>query len=75
MIDRIWSYWQLLELESRYSQEELNGGDYGHITWTSIPESRKAEFGDVIEMGYTAERTMIGDVVDTVGGPFCYLYL
>jgi tyrosinase len=76
MIDRMWSYWQLLGPESRrYSQEELNGGDYGHVTWTNMPESRKAAFGDVIDMGYAAEGTTIGDVMDTVGGPFCYFYL
>jgi tyrosinase len=75
MMDRIWSYWQLLDSTSRYSEEEMNGGNYGHITWTNQPKSRKANFSDKLDMGYAAESTTIGAVMDTTNGPFCYFYV
>jgi tyrosinase len=53
----------------------MNGGIYGHITWEDSPVSRKALFTDVIDMGYAAESTTIGNVMDTLAGPFCYLYV
>lgn len=61
--------------DERYTEAEMNGGEYGHITWQNQPESRKAAFTDVIDMGYAAESTTIGDVMDTLSGPFCYLYI
>ncbi|GAB7328380.1 hypothetical protein MBLNU13_g00362t2 [Cladosporium sp. NU13] len=74
MMDRMWSYWQLLDPTNRHSEEEMNGGNYGHITWTNQPESRKASFSDKLDMGYAAESTTIGEVMDTTSGPFCYFY-
>jgi tyrosinase len=53
----------------------MNGGNYGHITWTNQPESRKAKFTDKLDMGYAAESTTIGAVMDTTSGPFCYFYV
>jgi tyrosinase len=75
MMDRMWTYWQLLDPANRYSEEEMNGGNYGHITWTNQPESRKANFSDKLDMGYAAESTTIREVMDTTGGPFCYFYV
>lgn len=67
---------QLLDLSGRrYTEEQMNGGDYGHVTWANKPPSRKAKFDDVIDMGYAAESTTIGEVMDTLSGPFCYLYI
>lgn len=74
MMDRMWSYWQLLDPTRRFSEEEMNGGDYGHITWTNEPESRKAQLSDQINMGYAADSTTIGAVMDPLAGPFCYFY-
>lgn len=76
MMDRMWTYWQLLGCgNERYTQDQMNGGVYGHITWENQPESRRALFSDKIDMGYAAESTTIGNVMDTLAGPFCYLYI
>jgi tyrosinase len=53
----------------------MNGGEYGHVTWANEPASRKARFEDVIDMGYAAESSTIGEVMSTLDGPFCYLYV
>ena len=67
---------QLLEPNgSRFSEGQMNGGNYGHITWANEPVSKKASFDDVIDMGYAAESTTIGKVMRTLDGPFCYLYV
>lgn len=58
----------------RFTEDQMNGGNYGHITWANEPASRKARFDDVIDMGYAAESTTIGEVMSTLSGPFCYLY-
>ncbi|KAM0715186.1 hypothetical protein Q7P37_009651 [Cladosporium fusiforme] len=75
MMDRLWSYWQLMDPSKRFSEEEMNGGGFGHITWDNEPESRRARFDDVLDMGYAAESSTIGEVMDTLGGPFCYIYV
>jgi len=67
---------QLLDLSGgRFKEDQMNGGEYGHMTWANEPPSRKARFDDVIDMGYAAESTTIGNVMSTLDGPFCYLYL
>jgi tyrosinase len=53
----------------------MDGGDYGHVTWTNMPESKKAVSSNPINMGYAAESTTIGAVMDPIGGPFCYFHL
>lgn len=75
MMDRMWSYWQLHDPSTRFAEEEMNGGDYGHVTWLNAPESRKAKFTDVLDMGYAADSITIGEVMDTLAGPFCYFYI
>lgn len=66
---------QILDPSKRYSEAEMNGGNYGHLTWANEPPSRKAKFSDVIDMGYAGENTTIGNVMSTLSGPFCYFYL
>ncbi|KAL2879822.1 hypothetical protein SGCOL_004866 [Colletotrichum sp. CLE4] len=73
MMDRMWTFWQALDPTAR--QQELNGGDYGHITWANSPPSVKTQLTDVISMGYTGPSIKIEDVMDTMSGPFCYFYL
>lgn len=53
----------------------MNGGDYGHITWADSPASRKAMFNDTLDPGYAGPPTTIGNVMNTLSGPFCYYYL
>jgi hypothetical protein len=67
---------QLLDLSGgRFKEDQMNGGEYGHMTWANEPPSRKARFDDVIDMGDAAESTTIGSVMSTLDGPLCYLYL
>jgi tyrosinase len=54
---------------------ELDSGDYGHRTWQNDPPSGLAQLSDVIDMGFAGPSTTIGEVLDTLSGPFCYLYI
>lgn len=56
-------------------RNQLNGGEYGHITWANNPVSRKTSLTDTIDMGYAGDSIEIGAVMDTLSGPFCYFYL
>lgn len=66
---------QILDVGKRYSEQSMNGGMYGHITWANVPASPKAKFSDVLDMGYAGESATIGEVMNTFSGPFCYFYL
>ncbi|KAK4125815.1 tyrosinase-like protein [Parathielavia appendiculata] len=73
-MDRIWAMWQALGLDGkRYT--DLGSGSYAHRTWENNPPSPLAELTDVIDMGYAAPSTTIGEVMSTTGGEFCYFYL
>uniref|UniRef100_A0A8H7NQ03 Tyrosinase copper-binding domain-containing protein n=1 Tax=Bionectria ochroleuca TaxID=29856 RepID=A0A8H7NQ03_BIOOC len=65
MMDRMWTFWQVLDPKKRHF--DLSGGNYGHITWANNPPSRKALLSDPINLGYAAESTTIGEVMDTLG--------
>ena len=58
-----------------YSEAEMDGGDYGYVPRTNMPESRRANFSDPIDMVYAAESTTIGAMMHPIGGPFCYFCL
>lgn len=73
MMDRMWTLWQAVDPKKR--QFELGDGDYGHVTWANEPPSRKSSLRDTIDMGHAGESTTIGEVMDTLSGPFCYFYL
>ncbi|OLN96037.1 Tyrosinase 3 [Colletotrichum chlorophyti] len=73
MMDRMWTLWQSIDPDTRH--QELNGGDYGHITWANSPASVKTQLTDSIDMGYTGDSIQIQNVMDTLSGPFCYFYL
>lgn len=53
----------------------MNGGPYGHVTWANNPPSRKAALKDNLDMLYAGDDATIGEVMDTLSGPFCYFYL
>lgn len=72
-MDRMWALWQALGPRSRYV--DLGSGRYAHRTWDNQPPSPLAELTDVIDMGYAAPSTAIGDVMSTTGGEMCYFYL
>ena len=65
---------QLLDPSTRFSEAQMNGGNYGHLTWANAPESRKAHLNDTIDIGYAGPSTTIGEVMSTTGGQMCYFY-
>ncbi|KEY67777.1 hypothetical protein S7711_04095 [Stachybotrys chartarum IBT 7711] len=73
MMDRLWTFWQALDPATRHI--DISGGVYGHLTWANEPPSRKVELSDVINMGHAGDSITIGEVMDTLSGPFCYFYL
>ncbi|KAL1842225.1 hypothetical protein VTJ49DRAFT_5837 [Mycothermus thermophilus] len=70
-VDRVWWLWQLLEPSgARFNQVA------GTITMLNNPPSRNGTLEDVIEMGAITDVTyQMKDLVSTVDGPFCYIYL
>lgn len=42
----------ILDPSARFSEAQMNGGEYEHITWANAPESRKAYLNDTIDIGY-----------------------
>ena len=38
------------------------------------PPSRDTTLDDTIDLGGLAEPYRLGDLLDTTGGPFCYIY-
>lgn len=80
-MDRVWAVWQALGLvfpdvddpARRYT--DLGKGEYAHRTWQNNPPSPFAELSDVIDMGYAAPSTAIGEVMSTTQGELCYFYL
>lgn len=74
MMDRMWTLWQAIDPSSR--QYDLDGGNYGHMTWANEPASRKGLLNDTIDLGYSGGGTVeLEYLMDTMSGPFCYFYL
>lgn len=72
MIDRIWWIWQMLD-----TPERVNGKTalMGTNTFLNIPPSANTTFDDYVKYGYAAPSRQIRDLMSTVSGPFCYVYL
>jgi tyrosinase len=69
MIDRTYWSWQNLDLAKR--QYALAGT----ITLNNMPPSRNATLSDPIDLGYVGVPVKtIGELSNTLGGPFCYIY-
>ncbi|KAF4542612.1 Tyrosinase [Lasiodiplodia theobromae] len=68
-IDRVWTLWQWLDLESR--QNALAGTG----TFLDSPPSPNTTLDTLLDLGYAAgEPTRVGDLMSNIGGKFCYLY-
>lgn len=68
-IDRVWTLWQWLDLESR--QNALAGTG----TFLDSPPSPNTTLDTLVDLGYAAgEPTRVGDLMSNIGGKFCYLY-
>jgi tyrosinase len=72
-IDRVWWIWQMLSPEARqYGDIALSGTR----TFLNNPPSDDATFDDLIGFDYAAGPPMkIRDLMSTLAGPFCYVYL
>ncbi|KAH8131896.1 hypothetical protein LI328DRAFT_160678 [Trichoderma asperelloides] len=71
-VDRKWILWQAIDPAAQ--KNKLGGGEYGHITWANTLASREAKLSDIIDLGCASEPIQIADIMDTLSGPFCYLY-
>jgi tyrosinase len=73
MIDRVWWIWQML---SPYERQFTSKAIAGTRTFLNNPPSANGTLEDLIEFGYaTGPPRPIGDLLSTVRGPFCYVYL
>ncbi|RYP72371.1 hypothetical protein DL770_007978 [Monosporascus sp. CRB-9-2] len=68
MVDRVWWLWQALHLDQAKTIS-------GTITFGNRPSSRNATLDDPIELPFLGvEPTTIGNLLDTLDGPYCYVY-
>ncbi|KAF5024537.1 hypothetical protein F66182_3300 [Fusarium sp. NRRL 66182] len=68
MVDRIYWLWQALH----YDQYKTISGT---ITFGNSPPSRNATVDDIIELPYLGvEPATLGSLLDTLDGPYCYIY-
>lgn len=69
-IDRLWWIWQIQDFGSRVKQIAMT------VTAFDIPPSRNTTLDDSIDLGVIGwfKGIRIRDAVDTMGGPFCYIY-
>ncbi|ORX97795.1 hypothetical protein BCR34DRAFT_159763 [Clohesyomyces aquaticus] len=70
MIDRVYWIWQNQDLKKRQ-----NAGFQATITINNQPPSRNATLDDTFDLGVNAPQITIRDTVNTLAGPFCYIYL
>ncbi|TVY39261.1 Tyrosinase-like protein [Lachnellula subtilissima] len=68
-IDRTWWIWQNQDIASR--QNAISGT----ITMYNSPASRNGTLDDILYLGVNADDIAIKDVMSTVEGPFCYIYM
>ncbi|KAF5489485.1 N-acetyl-6-hydroxytryptophan oxidase ivoB [Colletotrichum siamense] len=68
MVDRMYWLWQALH----YSQAKTISGT---ITFGNSPPSRNATLEDIIELPFLeVEPATLGGLLDTLDGPYCYIY-
>ncbi|GIJ92616.1 hypothetical protein Asppvi_001894 [Aspergillus pseudoviridinutans] len=69
-IDRVWWIWQALDLKNR--QYAISGTG----TFMNQPASPNTTLSTVIDLGYAYGGSIaMQDLMSTVDGPFCYVYL
>ncbi|KAK7984514.1 hypothetical protein PG989_011916 [Apiospora arundinis] len=69
MVDRVWWIWQNQKPVERAFQVD------GTRTMNNKPPSDNATIEDTFDMGYNGGEVVIKDLVSTVAGPYCYIYL
>lgn len=68
-IDRTWWIWQNQDIKNR--QNAISGT----ITLNNLPPSRNGTLDDPLDMGASWTSTTIGQVMNTLAGPLCYIYV
>lgn len=68
MIDKIWTVWQYMDRETR--QDAI----YGTSTLNNSPPSADMTLGDELPFGLVTSSPVLGDLMDTLAGPYCYRY-
>lgn len=68
MIDRVFWIWQNHDPETR---RHAVGGT---LTMFNDSPSRNNTLDDIVDLGGLIEPYRLGDLLDTTGGPFCYIY-
>lgn len=68
-IDRAWWIWQNLAPEGKRYDEIA-----GTLTVNNSPPSRNATLDDLLEMGPLGSTISIREGVNTLSGPYCYVY-
>ncbi|CAG7565237.1 unnamed protein product [Fusarium equiseti] len=72
MIDRVWWIWQMLDPKNRiYGKDALAGTN----TFLNMPPSAETTFDDYVRLGWVGADRQIKDLMSTLSGPFCYVYL
>lgn len=64
MIDRVWWIWQLQDLENRLHA----------VTGRVVGSARGGSVSDPVTVGVNGPASQIGNLLDTMDGPFCYIY-
>ncbi|KAF7560785.1 hypothetical protein G7046_g3345 [Stylonectria norvegica] len=71
-IDRVWWIWQMLNPGKRLSGSlALQGTN----TFLDTPPSAKTTYEDYVTYGWAGPKIQIKDIMNTLDGPFCYVYL
>ena len=68
-VDRMWTTWQGLD-PTGARKKELSGT----LTFLNIPPTREIELTDVADFMGLGGEEVVGDLMDTMGGGYCYRY-
>ncbi|MCJ1403805.1 hypothetical protein MMC11_007028 [Xylographa trunciseda] len=68
-IDRVWWIWQNQNIAARLNQVSAT------ITINNTPPSRNGTLQDKVDLGVNAPPVAMSNLVSTIGGPFCYIYI
>ncbi|KAI9046822.1 hypothetical protein LZ554_008903 [Drepanopeziza brunnea f. sp. 'monogermtubi'] len=69
MVDRVWFIWQSLNWPARLTDVA------GTRTIFNTPPSANTTLADLQNMGPLGADIALGDLLNTLSGPFCYIYL
>ncbi|KAI1066680.1 hypothetical protein LB507_011086 [Fusarium sp. FIESC RH6] len=72
MIDRVWWIWQMLDARNRVHGKDALAGTN---TFLNMPPSAETTFDDYVRLGWVGPDRQIKDLMSTLSGPFCYVYL